>query len=209
MNLLLLTFSINNYNKYKNLDIIKQKSVITIYSRDRIKKVIFTINKINYILKKKFNINIFNSKLKYLEICCGNGLSTVGLELKKIIPLSIDNNKEDLSIGFYFRLLNPKKTICLDIQLLSYYLSKNYFDICFGFMIGTIYKFNENYWKNILFESIKSIKKNGLLILTVRKNDEISIIRKWLIDLIKYPMIIDNRDNTTEYDQWIYLGFKK
>ena len=121
MNLLLLTFSINNYNKYKNLDIIKQKSL--------------TINKINDILKKKFNINIFNSNLKYLEICCGYGLSTIGLKLKKIIPLSIDNNKEDLSIGFYFGFLNPKKTICLDIQLLSYYLSKNYFDICFGFMI--------------------------------------------------------------------------
>ena len=52
MNLLLLTFSINNYNKYKNLDIIKQKSFITIYSKDRIKKVILTINKINDILKK-------------------------------------------------------------------------------------------------------------------------------------------------------------
>ena len=76
-------------------------------------------------------------------------------------------------------------------------------------MIGTIYKFNENYWKNILFESIKSIKKNGLLILTVRKNDEVNIISKWLIDFIKYPMIVDNRDNTTEYDQWVYFGFKK
>ena len=202
--LLILTFSINNYNIYKKL--ITKNYISLTYSKDRIKKVVITINKIKSILNKKYNIN---SNCKSLEICCGYGLSTIGLKLNQIEPLCIDNNKEDLSLGFYIKFLDPKKTICLDIQNLSYFISKNYFDICFGFMIGSIYNFNKNIWKNILFESLKSLKKNGLLILTVRTNDEINIINKWLINSIKNPKIIDNRDNKTEYDQWIYFGFKK
>ncbi len=97
----------------------------------------------------------------------------------------------------------------MDISKITKYFKSELFDFCFGFMIGTIYDFNEHIWKEILYGSIKTIQIGGFIVLTVRTYNEIKKVWFWLYHLMEFSMIIDNTDKFTEYDQWIYLGRKR
>lgn len=210
INSILSYFSLSFYNDFISLGSINNNNLTLIYSSLRIKKILSTLDNIKTVLKNRYNIQDDEIlKTNALEICCGYGLSTIGLNLDNIYPLSIDNNKEDLSLGIHFNFLNLKKTVCLNCEVLSNYIQNSYFNICYGFMIGTIYSFNENKWKLIIYNSIKTIKNNGLLVFTTRTKEEIELLNIWLKKLTTKSIIFDNRDLKTEYDQWVYLGFKK
>lgn len=201
MNSLVTYFSITCYDNNK-LILKEQCCSSYIYYKSRIMKVLDTI--------KKLNINTSTFGDKILEICCGVGLSTIGLKLNNIIPtVCIDNDMIDLSTGFYYQFLNPMNTICLDAMDLSIYFSSNFFDSCIGFMIGSIYNFNEYIWKSILHSSFKVLKKNGIFLITVRTIQEINLIDLWFYNMVTERKVIDNRDEKTEYDQWIYYCIKK
>ncbi|WNY26696.1 hypothetical protein [Methanolapillus ohkumae] len=144
-----------------------------------------------------------------LEICCGNGMSTLALYEDDIYPLSIDINTEDICTGLSHTVLIPSKTIQMDAVRLSQCIAPESFGVVIGFMIGTIYEFNKNIWFSIAESALFVLKSGGFLFLTLRTEPEAVLISDYLKTCGMDGKIMDNRDNETEYDQWIYIGQKK
>ena len=96
----------------------------------------------------------------------------------------------------------------MDATTLSRNLDNETFDTVIGFMIGTIYEFNKNLWFSIVGEAAKMLKPGGFLLLTMRAEHE----AVWVSDYLKSKgvvgEIIDNIDELTNYDEWIYFARK-
>jgi hypothetical protein len=75
-------------------------------------------------------------------------------------------------------------------------------------MLGAIYEFNKTDWQKILSEAA-AIVNEGLFLLTVHKKEEIDFIDKTMNGFGIKGQIIDNRDDTSIYDQWVYIGVKE
>jgi SAM-dependent methyltransferase len=159
-----------------------------------------------------------NSKLKtildkykltgdILEICCGNGMSTLPLHEMGYNPLSIDYDKCQICQGLEHNVLDPKRTIVLDATRLSEFFL-NEFDTIVGFMLGTIYPFNKSTWEKMVVEAVEVLKTDGMLMLTVNKKEEIEILRDALEKNHITGEMIDNTDEKGIYDQWVYVGYK-
>ena len=176
----------------------------SVYSPSRVQKAAQTIQKTEDLSGCRF----LSSDLNVLEICCGNGMSTLALYEKKISPICVDINAEDVCIGLSHGVLKPNKTIIADASALSQNFDTNSFDTVIGFMIGTIYEFNKNLWFSIVEEAVGVLKSNGFLLLTLRSENE----AVWISDFLKEKGIIgeifDNRDDETNYDEWIYFAVK-
>lgn len=143
-----------------------------------------------------------------LEICCGNGMSTLPLHKSGYNPLTIDYDKCQICQGLEHNALDPKRTIVLDATRLSEFFSENVFDTIVGFMLGTIYPFNKNIWEKMMTEAAKLLKPEGMILLTVNKKEEIEILKAALEKSGIRGQIIDNTDSKGIYDQWIYIGNK-
>lgn len=142
-----------------------------------------------------------------LEICCGNGMSTLPLHESGYDPLAIDNDKCQICQGLEHDVLNPKRTIVLDATRLSEFFRENEFDTVVGFMLGTIYAYNKDMWEKMITEAVKALKSNGMILLTVNKKEEIEV----LMDVLERHFtgkIVDNTDEKGIYDQWAYVGYK-
>lgn len=175
-----------------------------------------------HITKEPFNmvyIEIRNEKLnkildnyglkgKILEIACGNGMSTLPLHRKGYDPLSIDYDKCQICQGLEHNALIPKRTIVLDATRLSEFFIEDSFDTIVGFMLGTIYPFNKSIWEKMMNETVKLLKPEGMILLTVNKKEEIDILKNALDENGIRGQLIDNTDNKGIYDQWIYIGNK-
>ncbi|HEY9206834.1 MAG TPA: class I SAM-dependent methyltransferase [Candidatus Methanoperedens sp.] len=160
-----------------------------------------------------------NSKLKellekyklrgdILEICCGNGMSTLPLHELGYSPLAVDNDKCQICQGLEHEVLDPKRTIVLDAMRLSQFFPENSFDTIVGFMLGMIYSYNRDIWEKIVEESARILKPGGMMLLTVNKKEEIEILERALEKCGIAGNIIDNTDSKGIYDQWVYVGKK-
>lgn len=160
-----------------------------------------------------------NSKLKgllgkyklrgeLLEICCGNGMSTLPLHEIGYNPLAIDYDRCQVCQGLEHNVLDPKKTIVLDATRISEFFPEDTFDTIAGFMLGTIYPFNKNIWERMMVEAVRVLKHGGMIMLTVNKKEEIDILKSSLEKSGIKGKIIDNTDDKGIYDQWVYLGKK-
>jgi len=143
-----------------------------------------------------------------LEICCGNGMSTLPLHKSGYNPLAIDYDKCQICQGLEHNVLDPKRTIVLDATRMSEFFSENAFDTIVGFMLGTIYPFNKNIWEKMMTEAAKLLKPEGMILLTVNKKEEIEILQIALEINGIHGQLIDNTDGKGIYDQWIYIGNK-
>lgn len=143
-----------------------------------------------------------------LEICCGNGMSTLPLHKKGYDPLSIDYDKCQICQGLEHKVLDPKRTIVLDATKISQFFEENRFDTIVGFMLGTIYPFNKGVWEKIMEEAVKILKPGGMILLTVNKKEEMEILNVALLRKAITGNLIDNTDEKGIYDQWIYVGNK-
>ena len=143
-----------------------------------------------------------------LEICCGNGMSTLPLHKSGYNPLAIDYDKCQICQGLEHNVLDPKRTIVLDATRMSEFFSENAFDTIVGFMLGTIYPFNKNIWEKMMTEAAKLLKPEGMILLTVNKKEEIGILKIALEKNGIHGQLIDNTDGKGIYDQWIYIGNK-
>lgn len=141
-----------------------------------------------------------------LEICCGNGMSTLALYELGYRPLATDYDKCQICQGLEHRVLDPRKTIVLDAAKLSRFFSPGTFDWVVGFMLGTIYPFNRENWACMMAEAVKVLKPGGSLLFTVNKKEEIEVLRESLDALGVVGGIINNRGDGGIYDQWAYLG---
>ncbi|MDV0446565.1 hypothetical protein MsAg5_04100 [Methanosarcinaceae archaeon Ag5] len=144
-----------------------------------------------------------------LEICCGNGMSTLALYAENLHPVCLDVNTEDICTGLFHGVLNPAKTMIMDATKLSDTFDENSFDIVVGFMIGTVYEFNKQVWFAIVDEAAAILKKGGFLFLTLRTEAETVMIADYLKSIGFPGKMMDNRDEETGYDQWIYVGKKQ
>ncbi len=159
-------------------------------------------NKLNGILEKHV------LKGEILEICCGNGMSTLPLRKMGYNPLAIDYDKCQICQGLEHNALDPRRTIVLDATRVSELFDENTFDTIVGFMLGTIYPFNKNIWEKMMTETVRVLKPGGIILLTVNKKEEIEILKNALEINGIYGEYIDNTDSKGIYDQWIYIGNK-
>lgn len=143
-----------------------------------------------------------------LEICCGNGMSTLPLHKAGYDPLVADNDKCQVCQGLEHKILDPKRTMVLDATRISEFFEPNSFDTIVGFMLGTIYSFNKSPWENMMTEAVRVLKPGGMILLTVNKKEEIEILQNALEKNGIRGGIIDNMDGKGIYDQWLYLGTK-
>jgi SAM-dependent methyltransferase len=143
-----------------------------------------------------------------LEICCGNGMSTLPLHEMGYQPLAIDSDRCQICQGLEHDVLIQKRTIVLDAKNLSAFFPENSFDTVVGFMLGTIYSFNRGIWEKIVSEAVNVIKPGGMILLTVNKKEEMEILESALIKCGIEGQMIDNTDGKGIYDQWIYSGKK-
>ncbi|MDR0767476.1 MAG: class I SAM-dependent methyltransferase [Methanosarcinales archaeon] len=181
----------------------------SIYSPARVSKAAATLQRIRGSTKVIESGKEFAApQTNVLEICCGNGMSTLALHNEKINPVCIDINEEDICIGLSHGVLKPEKIMIMDATTLSKNLNVEQFDTVIGFMIGTIYEFNKEIWFSIADESVKMLKQGGFLLFTLREEHEANRIADHLKKKGIDGEIIDNRDDETNYDSWIYFAQK-
>ena len=144
-----------------------------------------------------------------LEICCGNGMSTLPLHEMGYDPLTIDYDKCQICQGLEHGALKPERTIVLDATRLSEFFGENTFDTIAGFMLGTIYPFNIVIWEKMMMEAAGLLKPGGKVLLTVNKKEEMEILKNALDKTLVKGNLIDNTDEKGIYDQWVYSGNNK
>ena len=185
----------------------KKLSYESVYSQSRAEKALLTLQMAGEIFEDLDVGRPFLSKdISVLEICCGNGMSTLALHEKGIEPLCIDINAEDVCTGLSHSVLKPEKTIIADASVLSRLIDGEQFDTVIGFMVGTVYEFNKNLWFSIADEAVKMLKSGGCLLLTLREKHEADWIAEYLKTSGIDGKVIDNRDAETNYDSWIYAA---
>ena len=143
-----------------------------------------------------------------LEICCGNGMSTIVLRELGIDPMAIEYEKCTLCQGLAHGVLNPKKTIVMDATMLSSFFEQERFDSVVGFMLGTIYEFNKDMWARMMLESAKVAKDGALMLFTVNGKSEMDILESALRMIGIEGEVMDNTDDFGIYDQWVFIGRK-
>ena len=141
-----------------------------------------------------------------LEICCGNGMSTIVLREAGIDPMAIEYEKCTLCQGLAHGVLNPKKSIIMDATMLSSFFDQGRFDCVVGFMLGTIYEFNKDMWARMMFESAKVAKDGALMLFTVNGKSEMDILESALRMIGIEGEVMDNTDDFGIYDQWVFVG---
>jgi len=147
-------------------------------------------------------------KMDALEICCGNGMSTVPVKPLFRSVLSIDNDKCAVCNGVYHGTLAPADVMVIDAMALSRYVDDKY-DAILGFMLGTIYEFNKNVWRTILEEAVKALGDGGFLLLTVNTKEEADFLASALRSMGVEGMVIDSRNGRDVYDGWTLFALKK
>jgi len=147
-------------------------------------------------------------KTDALEICCGNGMSTVPLRQTFRSVLSVDNDKCAVCNGLYHGTLAPGNTMVVDALRLSQYgLPK--FGAVVGFMLGTIYEFNKPVWRSIAKEAFSRLNGGGLLLLTVNGKIEMDFLEECFTSMGTGCEVIDNRQKDSIYDSWALVAVKK
>jgi SAM-dependent methyltransferase len=182
---------------------IKQRSYALAYSLERHERI-------RTLFKTKLELMYDLSKYKILEICCGNGMGTAALRALGYNVFALDNDKCSVCEGLYHGILEMDKTVVLDASTISQYefFNSQNFNCVIGFMLGSIYEFNKSSWQEILAEAV-SIVSRGIFIFTVHKKEEVDFVYHAMTNLGLKGEIIDNRDTSGIYDQWVYTGKKE
>ncbi len=145
---------------------------------------------------------------RLLEVCSGNGMSTLALHRLGLDPLAVEVNKCAVCQGLEHGVLDPQKVIVMDATSISKYFDPETFDAVMGFMLGLIYEFNKELWTGIIRESVSVANKGALLLFTVSSKPEIEILTEALKMAGIKGEIIDNTHSEGIYDQWVFVGRK-
>jgi len=145
---------------------------------------------------------------RLLEVCCGNGMSTLALYRLGLDPLAVEINKCAVCQGLEQGVLNPQKVTVMDATALSRYFEPGSFDAVMGFMLGLVYEFNKELWIGIMKEVVSVASEDALLLFTVSSKPEIEILAEALRRAGIKGEIVDNTDYEGTYDQWFFVGRK-
>lgn len=180
---------------------VRPESYSSVFSENRIKRV----TEILELLRKKG----YYPEGRLLEVCCGNGMSTLALYRSGLDPLAIEVNKCTVCQGLEQQVLNPQRVMVMDATAVSKYFEPGSFDAVMGFMLGLIYEFNKALWIRIVREAVSVAADGAILLFTVSSKPEIEILADALGRAGVEGEIVDNTDEEGAYDQWFFVGRKQ
>ena len=180
---------------------VRPESYGCVFSENRVKKVAEIFD----LLQKKG----FYPEGRILEVCCGNGMSTLALYRLGLNPLAVEINKCTVCQGLEQGVLNPRRTVVMDATVLSRYFEPGSFDAVMGFMLGLVYEFNKELWINIVREMASVANEGALMLFTVSSKPEAEILAGTLLRSGVKGEIVDNTDSEGTYDQWFFVGRKQ
>lgn len=180
---------------------VRPESYGSVFSENRVQRVAEIFD----ILQKKR----LYPEGRLLEVCCGNGMSTLALYRLGLNPLAIEINKCTVCQGLEQGVLNPQRTVVMDATALSRYFEPGSFDAVMGFMLGLVYEFNKELWVNIMREAVLVANEGALMLFTVSSKHEAEILAGALLRAGVKGEIVDNTDSEGTYDQWFFLGRKQ
>lgn len=180
---------------------VKPESYKSVFSENRVKRV----TEIFDILRKKG----YYPEGRLLEVCCGNGMSTLALYRLGLDPLAIEINKCTVCQGLEQQVLNPQRAVVMDATAISKYFEPGSFDAVMGFMLGLVYDFNKELWTGIMREAVSVAAAGAVLLFTVSSKPEIEILADTLLKAGVEGEIVDNTDSEGTYDQWLFVGRKQ
>ena len=179
---------------------VRPESYGSVFSENRVRRVTDIFN----LLQKKG----FSPEGRLLEVCCGNGMSTLALYRLGLDPLAVEINKCMVCQGLEQGVLNPQKVLVMDATTISRYFEPGSFGAVMGFMLGLVYEFNKELWTGIMREAVSVASEGALLLFTVSSRPEIEILAGALHGAGVKGEIIDNTDSEGTYDQWLFVGRK-
>lgn len=180
---------------------VKSESYGSVFSENRVQRVAEIFD----VLQKK---GIYPEG-RLLEVCCGNGMSTLALYRLGLNPLAVEINKCTVCQGLEQGVLNPRRTVVMDATVLSRYFEPGSFDAVMGFMLGLVYEFNKELWINIVREVASVANEGALMLFTVSSKPEAEILAGALLMAGVKGEIVDNTDSEGTYDQWFFVGRKQ
>lgn len=180
---------------------VRPESYGSVFSENRVRRVAEIFD----ILQKK---EIYPEG-RLLEVCCGNGMSTLALYRLGLNPLAVEINKCTVCQGLEQGVLNPQRTVVMDATALSRYFEPGSFDGVMGFMLGLVYEFNKDLWVNIMKEAVSVANEGALMLFTVSSKPEAEILAGALLREGVKGEIVDNTDSEGTYDQWFFVGRKQ
>jgi SAM-dependent methyltransferase len=180
---------------------VKPESYGNVFSENRIKRVAEILE----LLRKKG----YYPEGRLLEVCCGNGMSTLALYRSGLDPLAIEINKCTICQGLEQGVLNPQRVMIMDAAAVSRYFEPGSFDAVMGFMLGLVYEFNKGLWVRIVREAVSVAADGAVLLFTVSSKPEIEILADALFRAGVDGEIVDNTDSEGAYDQWLFVGRKQ
>ncbi len=180
---------------------VRPESYGCVFSENRVNKVAEIFD----LLQKKG----FYPEGRILEVCCGNGMSTLALYRLGLNPLAVEVNKCTVCQGLEQGVLNPQRTVVMDATALSRYFEPGSFDAVIGFMLGLVYEFNKELWINIIREAVAVANEGALILFTVSSKPEIEILARALLRVGVEGEVVDNTDSEGTYDQWLFVGRKQ
>lgn len=198
-------------NEYYSLMLVDRNLCAGCTVKPELYKQVFSENRVQRV------IGIFNYLQKrdlypagrILEVCCGNGMSTLALYRLGFDPFAVEIDKCAICQGLEQGVLNPKKVMVMDATSLSKYFEPKSFDAVLGFMLGLIYEFNKELWIEIVRNAISVAGDGALVLFTVSSKPEIEILAQALRKLGVKGDIVDNTDSDGTYDQWFFVGRKE
>ncbi|WP_048162014.1 class I SAM-dependent methyltransferase [Methanosarcina sp. 1.H.A.2.2] len=179
---------------------VRPESYKSVFSENRVKRV----TEILELLRKKG----YYPEGRLLEVCCGNGMSTLALYRLGLDPLAIEINKCTVCQGLEQQVLNPQRAVVMDATAISRYFEPGSFDAVMGFMLGLVYEFNKELWTGIMREAVSVAADGAVLLFTVSSKPEIEILADTLLKAGVEGEIVDNTDSEGTYDQWLFVGRK-
>jgi hypothetical protein len=179
---------------------VRPESYGNIFSENRVRRVTEIFN----LLQKTG----FSPAGQLLEVCSGNGMSTLALYRLGLDPLAIEINKCMVCQGLEQGVLNPQRVLVMDATTISRYFEPGSFGAVMGFMLGLVYEFNKELWTGIMREAVSVASEGALLLFTVSSRPEIEILAGALRRAGVKGEIIDNTDSEGTYDQWLFVGRK-
>lgn len=177
---------------------VKPESYGNVFSENRIKRVAEILE----LLRKKG----YYPEGRLLEVCCGNGMSTLALYRSGLDPLAIEINKCTICQGLEQGVLNPQRVMVMDAAAVSRYFEPGSFDAVMGFMLGLVYEFNKGLWVRIVREAVSVAADGAVLLFTVSSKPEIEILADALFRAGVDGETVDNTDSEGAYDQWLFVG---
>jgi hypothetical protein len=179
---------------------VRPESYGNVFSENRVRRVTDIFN----LLQKKG----FSPEGRLLEVCSGNGMSTLALYRLGLDPLAVEINKCMVCQGLEQGVLNPQRVLVMDATTISRYFDPGSFGAVMGFMLGLVYEFNKELWTGIMREVVSVASEGALLLFTVSSRPEIEILAGALRGAGVKGEIIDNTDCEGTYDQWLFVGRK-